>query len=86
MWGKMPIISVRVSRELKEKMDRLKHIRWSEVIRQAIIDKINQEEKRSLAKAVLLTERIRNSVPPGGDTTEIIRYWREKRYAGEDCA
>ncbi len=82
----MPVISVRISKELKEKMDRMKHIKWSEVIRQAIVEKINQEEGRNMAKAVLITERIRNSIASGGDTTEIIRYWREKRYGRKDSS
>ncbi len=37
-----------------------------------------------MAKAVLISERIRKSVSPGGDTTNIIRDWREKRRSEYD--
>ncbi len=42
------------------------------------------EEGRKMAKAVLISERIRKSVSPGGDTTNIIRDWREKRRSEYD--
>ncbi len=80
----MPVIKVRVSKELKERMERLEHVDWNEVIIHAIIEKINMEEGRKMAKAVLISERIRKSVSPGGDTTNIIRDWREKRRSGYD--
>ncbi len=76
----MAIISVRVSDEIKKRMDRLKHINWSEVIRRAIIKTLEEEEGRNLARAVLLNEKIRKKAPKGWDSTEIIRYWRQRRY------
>ncbi|HDD64183.1 MAG TPA: VapB-type antitoxin [Thermoprotei archaeon] len=76
----MAIISVRVSDEIKKRMDRLKHINWSEVIRRAIIKTLEEEEGRNLARAVLLNEKIRKKAPEGWDSTEIIRYWRQRRY------
>jgi len=76
----MTIISVRIDDELKKEMDRLKHINWNEIIRQAIIRTINEEKGRNLAKAVLLNEKVRKEAPKGWDTTEILRYWREHRF------
>ena len=76
----MAIISVRIDDKLKKEMDKLKHINWSEVIRQAIMAKLRDETNRNLAKAVLLTERVRKKAPEGWDTTEIIRHWREHRF------
>ena len=76
----MAIISVRVSDEIRKRMDRLKHINWSEVIRRAIIKTLEEEEGRNLARAVLLNEKIRKKAPEGWDSTEIIRYWRQRRY------
>jgi len=76
----MAIISVRIDDKLKKEMDKLKHINWSEVIRQAIVSKLRDENNRNLAKAVLLTERVRKKASDGWDTTEIIRHWREYRF------
>ena len=32
------VVSFRVDRELKERMDRLRHVNWSEVVRRAIYE------------------------------------------------
>lgn len=76
----MPVVSVRVSEEIKRRMDRLKHINWSEVIRRAIIKVLEEEEGRNLAKALLINEKIRKKAPEGWDSTELIRFWRDHRY------
>lgn len=76
----MPVVSVRVNDDIKKKMEKLKHINWSEVIRSAIMKVIEEEEGRDLAKAVLITEKVRKKAPVGWDSAEIIRYWREQRY------
>ncbi len=73
----LPIITVRVDEELKKRMDRLKHINWSEVIRRAIIEVVEREEARNLAKAVLLNERARIKPEPGYSSVDVIRKWRE---------
>lgn len=74
----MAIITVRVDDELKRRMERVKHVNWSEVVRQAIIRTLGHEEGQNLAKAVLLNER--NVIVPdeGYSSVEIIREWREK--------
>jgi len=76
----LPVVSVRVSEEIKRRMDRLKHINWSEVIRRAIIKVLEEEEGRNLAKALLINEKIRKKAPEGWDSTELIRFWRDHRY------
>ncbi len=80
MYYSMPIVSVRVSDELKRRMDRLKHINWSEIIRKAIAKTLEEEEGRNLARAVLLNEKVRKRAPEGWSSVEVIRYWREHRY------
>ena len=80
MYYSMTIVSVRVDDELKRRMDRLKHINWSEVIRRAIIKTLEEEEGRNLARAVLLNEKVRKKAPEGWSSVEVIRYWREHRY------
>lgn len=72
------IITVRVDDELKRRMERVKHVNWSEVVRQAIIRTLGHEEGQNLAKAVLLNER--NAIVPdeGYSSVEAIREWRER--------
>ena len=60
------MISFRVRRELKEKMEELRHINWSEVVRRAIEDTIRREESKLRNKdrarmkaAALRTDQLR---------------------------
>ncbi len=76
----MTNISVRIDPELKKKMDSLKHLNWSEIIRKAIKSKIQDETEINKAKAVLLNEKIRKIAPKDFNSVDIIRKFREERY------
>ena len=76
----MSIVTVRVDEETKKRMNRLRHVNWSGVLRDAIDRKLNEESSRDLAQAVLLTDKVRKKAPPGWNSTEVIRYWREHHY------
>jgi Arc/MetJ-type ribon-helix-helix transcriptional regulator len=76
----MANFSIRIDPELKKKMDSLKHLNWSEIIRKAIRSEIRNETEISKAKAVLLNERIRKIAPENFNSVEIIRRFREKRH------
>jgi len=76
----MTNISVRIDPDLKEKMDSLKHLNWSEVIRKAIKSKIQNETEINKAKAVLLNEKIRKVAPKNFNSVDIIRKFREERH------
>jgi len=78
------VVTARVDEETHRRMKRLSQINWSEVIREAIIEKIRNEERRrdidlkKLWEAARITDSIRES-SPGWDSTEEIRRWRERR-------
>ncbi len=74
----MPIITVKISEELQRKMRELRHINWSEVVRNAIRKRIELESGRNIAKALLLNEK--NIIKPdkGFSSSEFIRRWRER--------
>ncbi len=79
------VISFRIDRKIKRKMDELKHINWSEIVRRAIIEAIRREEaknrKKDLTKvrrAALISERLSHKVD-GWSSVEEIRRWRERR-------
>jgi hypothetical protein len=76
----MSIITVRVDEETKKKMSRMRQVNWSSVLREAINRKIREESNRDLARAVLVTDKVRKKAPPNWSSTEVIRYWREHRY------
>jgi len=76
----MTNISVRIDPELKEKMDALKHLNWSEIIRKAIKSKIQDENELNKAKAVLLNEKIRKIAPENFNSVDIIRKFRTERH------
>lgn len=76
----MTNISVRIDPELKKKMNSLKHLNWSEIIRKAIKSEIQNETERNKAKAVLLNEKIRKIAPENFNSVEIIRKFREERH------
>jgi len=81
----MGVISVRIDEQIRRKMRLLSHLNWSEVIRQAIIQKIKEEENRKrrldpkmLKEAAEITDKIRKP-SPSWSSTEEIRKWRELR-------
>ncbi len=76
----MTNISVRIDPELKKKMDSLKHLNWSEVIRKAIKSEIQNETEMNRAKAVLLNEKIRKMAPENFNSVDLIRKFREERH------
>ncbi len=79
----MPIVSVRVPEDIKKKMNELSWINWSEVLRKAIIETINQEKSHNIAKAVLITEKLRRKAPAGWNSIEEIRKWRMRNQKNE---
>ena len=79
VYTSMPLVTVRVDERLKREMERLSHINWSEVIREALERKVKEESGRSLAEAVLLNEKLRKKAPEGWDSAEVIRAWRRRR-------
>jgi len=77
----MPTISVRIDPELKKKMDKLKNLNWSEIIRKSIKREIQNEMKKNLAKAVLINEKICKKAPENFNSVDLIRRFREERYS-----
>ncbi|MEM3873468.1 MAG: hypothetical protein QXE05_12990 [Nitrososphaeria archaeon] len=77
----MALITVRVSEEIRKKMREI-NINWSEFIRKAIEEKIYEEKRKNLAKAVLRNERLKKKSLGEEKAEEIIRRFRDERYAG----
>ncbi|RLG72081.1 MAG: hypothetical protein DRO23_11015 [Thermoprotei archaeon] len=75
----MTTITVRISPEIKKLMRKYKYINWSEVVREAILNKIREEEEKNLAEALLINEKLRRNAPKNWDSTEVIKKWRRLR-------
>jgi len=69
-------ITVRIPRELKEKMDRFSHVNWSEVVRRALEEKVREEEVKWALKVM---EEISRKAKPERSLAEVIREFRDRR-------
>ncbi len=80
----MATVSLRVSDDIKKKMDEHDEINWSAVIRAHIEEEVEQLESRRIGHAVATSERLSNEIDEeritDENTAETIREWRDKRY------
>ena len=79
------VVSFRIDKELKRRMDQLKHVNWSEVVRRAIYETIIREEAKMrkkdlerIKRAARRTDMLSRSVE-GWNSVEEIRRWREAK-------
>ncbi len=75
----MPLITVRVDQGMKRQMDDVS-INWSEAIRKAIANIIEEHAGRNRVRAAQLADKIRIPAPKGWDSTDVIRAWRDARH------
>jgi len=77
-------ISARIEEETHRRMRHLPHVNWSQVIREAIEERLQVEEARrrpdraQLLKAKRFADSVRRP-STGWDSTEEIRKWRDLR-------
>lgn len=83
-------ITIRIPEDLKRKMDGVKKVNWSEVVRRAIVDRLKMGEKLKtknwefVARASKKSDDIRESFErlcgkSDYDSAETIRSWRDAR-------
>lgn len=79
----MPVITVRVDEQLKRKMDGLKEVNWSEVMRAAIEEKVRDAgmwrrvDAARLRQASADTDELRRKIEGWNGAAEIRR-WRSR--------
>lgn len=71
-------VTVKVDEELKRKMSAIK-VNWSEYIRETIRRRVELEERRSAAKKLLESLKMKKHVAPKGFINKTIREMRETR-------
>ncbi|HLE46249.1 MAG TPA: hypothetical protein VI915_04625 [Thermoplasmata archaeon] len=82
----MRIVRAKIDDELKRRMDRFPDVNWSEVIRNALRDRVHAEEVRRTPidreraiQAARWIDAFRRSLPPSDfDSTKEIRKWRDR--------
>jgi hypothetical protein len=80
------VVSFRIDKRLRERMEKLRHINWSEVVRRAIEEvvvereeaRLREKDRARIAWASLKMDELRRRVE-GWNSVEEIRRWREKR-------
>ncbi len=86
----MGVITVRIPEDLKKRMKRLKNVNWSEVVREAILERILVEEKlvdkdwSLIRKAAEEMDELRKMIEARDgkcdyDSAGTIRNWRDIR-------
>ena len=68
--------TVRIPRELKERMDRLSHINWSEVVRRAIEERVREEEVKLALK---IMDEVSRRARPERPLADVIREFRDRK-------
>ncbi|BAJ50819.1 conserved hypothetical protein [Candidatus Caldarchaeum subterraneum] len=86
----MSVISFRVDKRLKARIDRLRHINWSELLRRYVETIVEQEERRmrstkdptAIRRAIEEMDRLAK-LSEGSDwiaEEEVVR-WRRRRFS-----
>ncbi|UCE12285.1 MAG: VapB-type antitoxin [Candidatus Heimdallarchaeota archaeon] len=78
-------MSAKIPEELKKRVEKLSHINWSEVMRLAILKRVEEEEKRIMDRNRKIIEQSSQKMDQlrrkaQGNTTEELRAWREIRH------
>ncbi len=86
----MAIFNVRISDDLKNRMSSLPQLNWSEIVREAIENRIaseqwNAKDREKIRAASKTQDRIARTLSRrylrNWKGTEVIRYWREHGYS-----
>ena len=76
----MPLVTLRVDDETKQRMERLERVNWSEVLRERIFEILDREARKNRMEALRSMERLYRKAEPGWDSTAFIRRMRETRH------
>ena len=63
--------------ELKEKMTRSDE-NWSQLIREMIRQRIEEEGEADMAEAIILNEKVKRPAPKNWSSLQVIKQWRRR--------
>jgi len=83
----MAIVNFRVDEETKRRMEKLRHLNWSELLRTYVEEVVSAEEKRLpverdrslVEEGVREIEELRSRSPEDWSRAEVVIEWRRAR-------
>ncbi|RLI92679.1 MAG: hypothetical protein DRO95_01570 [Candidatus Altiarchaeales archaeon] len=76
----MKVISLKVDDALKKEMEKLRWINWSEVLRESLRKRIDEEKRKKVGYAVKMHMEILSKIEQSRiDSAKIIRRFRDER-------
>ncbi|RLI95026.1 MAG: hypothetical protein DRO94_01465 [Candidatus Altiarchaeales archaeon] len=76
----MKVISLKVDDALKKEMEKLRWINWSEVLRESLRKRIDEEKRKKVGYAVKMHMEILSEIEQSRiDSAKIIRRFRDER-------
>lgn len=69
--------TIAIPSSLKEKMARADE-NWSEVIREVLTQRLEEEGEADMAEAVILNERVRRPARENWSALRVIKQWRRR--------
>jgi hypothetical protein len=69
--------TITIPSSLKEKMAQTDE-NWSEVIREILARRLEEEGGTDMAEAVILNERVRRRAPRDWSSLQVIKQWRRR--------
>ncbi len=76
--GKLVRTTITIPASLKEKMSQAK-TNWSEVVREMISQRLEEEGHPNMGEAIILNERVKRPAPRNWDSLKVIKQWRRRR-------
>ena len=75
--SKLVRTTITIPASLKERMTEA-NANWSEVVREIISQRLEEESQPDMAEAVILNERVKRPAPKGWSSLGVIKQWRKK--------
>ena len=75
--GKLVRTTITLPLALKEKMARFDE-NWSQVIREMIRQRIEEEGQMDMAEAIILNEKVKRPAPKNWSSLQVIKQWRRR--------
>ncbi len=75
--SKLVRTTITIPASMKEKMSEA-NTNWSEVVREMISQKLEEESRPDMVEAVILNERVRRHAPEGWNSLRMIKQWRRR--------
>jgi hypothetical protein len=75
--SKMVRTTITIPSSLREMMSRT-NTNWSEVIRETISQRLEEEGQPDMAEALILNERVKREAPRNWNSLRVIKKWRRR--------